>query len=168
MVRSIFTLATIVVIWSKKMVKIFLLPFILIFSLSTFASTQLENYCDQYKGEVVQSYKCPKSGLTIPFDFCVIKRESKVDLFFDGCTGPTGGHSALFYPYCIAHDFCYHQEPATSGKTQKMCDMELREGLLKACQKATNIKKCKNWAKTMYRAVRMFGALAYNCADIKE
>jgi len=127
----------------------------------------LSEYCSNLNGEVVNSYKCPKSKLKIPFQFCTYKNDLGEDQFFDGCTGPTGGHSSLFYPHCIKHDLCYHHEPSTNGKSQKTCDVELRDGLISSCSAAKNPKTCEMWAKTMYRAVRSFGALAYNCADYR-
>ncbi len=128
----------------------------------------IEEYCSEFGGEIVTKYKCPKSKLTIPFTFCVIDREDKLPLFFDGCTGPAGGFSSLFYPSCIKHDFCYHKEPSTNGKTQKDCDQEFKKNLLDDCKKTEDQKKCNRWAKTLFMAVRGFGKLAYNCADIKE
>ena len=152
----------------------YLATLLLLFSINVMASKPeasnselLVEYCDKLNGEVVGSYKCPKSKLKIPFNFCTYKNDQGEKQFFDGCTGPSGGHSALFYPHCIKHDLCYHHEPITNGKTQKKCDQEFRDGMISSCSKAENPKKCKNWAKTMYRAVRSFGALAYNCANYR-
>lgn len=142
---------------------------LLLFSSHSFSKDRyLKVHCDQFGGEVLNKFKCPKSKVTIPFKFCVIKRENNTPLFFDGCTGPTGGNTELFYPSCIEHDLCYHREPATNGKSQKKCDQELRENLLDSCQTLSDSKTCETWAHGMYRAVRMFGKLAYNCADVRE
>lgn len=146
------------------------LIFVLFFLSTSILSNDdlLSKYCKKYKGVIQKKYACPKSGLTIPFLFCVKKRDNLPDLFFDGCTGPTGGNAELFYSSCIEHDLCYHREPSTNGKTQKMCDDELLESLSSACNTLDNSKSCLGWAKTMYRAVRLFGKLAYNCANSAE
>ena len=139
---------------------------LLLFIPKSFSKDQLlPQYCDALGGEVVNKYKCPKSGLTIPFQFCTYKNNYGDEQFFDGCTGPTGGHSEIFYPHCIKHDLCYHHEPMSNGKTQKTCDRELKEGLIGSCNTTKDKEKCEFWAKTMYKAVRSFGTLAYNCAN---
>ncbi|EQC50992.1 prokaryotic phospholipase A2 [Bacteriovorax sp. DB6_IX] len=146
--------------------RIYLITLLTLFHINTLAKDELlVQYCDDLGGKVVNSYRCPKSKLKIPFQFCTYTNQFGEHQFFDGCTGPSGGHSELFYPHCIRHDLCYHHEPSTSGKTQKMCDSEFKRGLLNSCQNAENPKKCRSWAKTMYKAVRSFGRLAYNCAD---
>lgn len=111
------------------------------------------------------SYACPKSGLVIRWDFCVAQSPKGETLFTDGCTGPSGGHSELFYPACIKHDFCYHHEPVTSGKTRKDCDQEFLAETLKLCNQSENPQKCEVWAYSMYSALRGFGELAFNCAE---
>lgn len=143
-----------------------LITFILFFSINTFAGDELlKEYCNKLDGKVVSSYQCPKSKLTIPFEFCLFNNSHGVKQFFDGCTGPTGGNSSLFYPSCIKHDLCYHHEPISNGKSQKECDTELLADLITSCEKSLKKKKCIRWAKLMFRAVRSFGKLAYNCAD---
>lgn len=149
------------------MTKYIVLLFLFVFSAQARVKQDklLVEYCDALGGKVVNSYKCPKSKLRIPFQFCVYKNQQGEKQFFDGCTGPSGGNAELFYPHCIKHDLCYHHEPMTNGKTQKTCDRELRDGMLSSCSQSKNPGKCEFWAKTMFKAVRAFGALAYNCAN---
>ena len=151
------------------MKKILLLPLFLLISFTSFSAPQkkelLERYCEQLGGKVVNKFKCPKSKLTIPLYFCVYKTAEKKRMFFDGCTGPSGGHMSLFFPQCIKHDYCYHHEPISNGRTQKECDEEMRDGMLDLCEKAKDPKKCRRWALNMYVAVRSFGKIAYECAN---
>ncbi|MAE58639.1 MAG: hypothetical protein CME69_07140 [Halobacteriovorax sp.] len=139
--------------------------FFLVTMQNAFANDLLNTYCKELGGEVRKTYQCPKSRLKLSFGFCVFENDQGIEQFFDGCTGPDGGHTALFYPHCIKHDLCYHHEPISNGLKQKDCDQEFRDGLLRSCRQAKSEKKCRAWAKTMYRAVRMFGVLAFNCAN---
>jgi hypothetical protein len=129
------------------------------------ANERLKNYCAHIGGKVVKEYICPKSKLKLGWDFCVSKDQSGVTLFFDGCTGPSGGHADLFYPACVKHDYCYHHEPSSNGYKQIDCDKQFLNEALDLCTQADDQKKCRNWAKAMYRAVRGFGGIAFNCAD---
>jgi len=138
-------------------------------SFASFADDELlDKFCDLYGGQVQFGYKCPKSNIYLPVRFCVIKGDDGVEKFFDGCTGPTGKFASVFYPSCVKHDFCYHKEPVTSGMTQKECDAQLLEGLLESCNATDDYDDCVSWANVMYKAVRNFGKLAYNCANIRE
>lgn len=129
------------------------------------ANERLKRYCAQIGGKVVEGYTCPKSRLKLNWDFCVSEDESGATLFFDGCTGPSGGHTDLFYPVCIKHDYCYHHEPATHGYQQVDCDKQFLNEALDLCAQAHDQKKCRSWVKAMYRALRSFGKIAFNCAD---
>ncbi len=140
--------------------------FLLCFSLNTL-SGELEKYCNEFEGDVFKSYRCPKSGITLSFGFCVFKNHEGITQFFDGCTGPKSEFHSLFYPHCIQHDLCYHHEPITNGLSQKDCDLKFKEDLLNSCQAISKKKKCESLAKTMYTAVRAFGKLAFNCAEYK-
>ncbi len=153
-----------------KKISIFLL---LTLSQPLFANNLLLSlYCEEYNGKIKNSYKCPKSKLIIPLKFCIIQRENKPPLFFDGCSGPSGGHRKLFFPHCIEHDLCYHREPSTNGRPQVECDIEFYINLLHSCTSLNDTPKrptrCQKWAAAMYRAVRMLGTIAYNCADYNE
>ena len=145
--------------------KSLLFIFFFIIQQTLFASELLEAYCKELGGEVRRTYQCPKTKLKFNFGFCVFTNDHGIEQFFDGCTGPDGGHTELFYPHCIRHDLCYHHEPISNGLKQRDCDKEFRDGLLKSCEGAKSRRKCHAWARTMYRAVRMFGTLAYNCAN---
>lgn len=106
---------------------------------------------------------CDKRKIRWKTSFCSFKDLSNREMFFNGCSGPTGGHSELFYPACIKHDLCYHHEPATRGLSKSDCDKNFRSDLLQSCDLAKNRKYCEIWAKIMYEGVRFGGKMAYNC-----
>jgi hypothetical protein len=134
-------------------------------SLTVKANRRLKTHCAQVGGTVVQELTCPKSKLKLSWKFCLTEDQNGRPLFFDGCTGPSGGHTDLFYPACIQHDYCYHHEPATHGYQQVDCDQQFLKEALNLCAQANDQKKCRAWAKAMYRALRSFGKIAFNCAD---
>lgn len=138
---------------------------LLLIPVTAFGNDRLERFCSEAGGTIVESFTCPKSKLKLGWKFCLSKDSKDRVLFFDGCTGPSGGHTDLFYSSCIKHDYCYHHEPATNGLSQKDCDEQFLENALSACQDASDKKKCENWAKVMYRGLRGFGKLAFNCAN---
>lgn len=126
----------------------------------------LSEYCDRYQGQVVKGFQCPKSRLYLPIRVCLFNNSANSFEFFDGCTGPTGAYKEIFYPSCIAHDFCYHHEPATNGKGRKYCDYRFYQGMLDACDdRASNINSCKKWAKNLYRSLRIVGWPAFHCEN---
>lgn len=131
---------------------------------SLFAS-DFEKKCSELGGTLKKGHKCPDTSFPLLTNVCFFENSYGDKHFTDGCTGPSGGHRDLFLPACIKHDLCYHHEPATSGKTQKQCDGEFLENLLTACEDAKSFKRCERWAKTMYRALRVFGGLAYRCEN---
>lgn len=140
---------------------------ILLTSSSYSSDLLLQQYCLSYGGELQKKYTCPKSKLTFSFGFCVYRNKDNIEQFFDGCTGPSGGFEKSFYPHCIKHDLCYHHEPISNNKAKSQCDQEFLDGLLLACQREDNVRKCEKWAHTLYRAVNLFGRLAFNCANYK-
>lgn len=126
----------------------------------------LEDSCFDYEGEIVKKYTCPKSKLPLPIRTCVFINKNGNQQFYNGCSGPSGGHKEIFYSSCIQHDLCYHHEPITNRLTQKECDYQLYENLLENCDnRATNIPKCRKWAKYMYRALRLIGKPAFHCSN---
>lgn len=129
------------------------------------AKDLLSQYCEQLGGQVESGYQCPQSKLKLPWRFCVFTHESGQEQFFDGCTGPAGGHQALFYPACIQHDLCYHHEPATTGRKQRDCDQKFLDQALISCRLSDDISKCERWARVMFAALRGFGAIAFHCAN---
>lgn len=135
--------------------------------LSSFGEDLLQKHCNEMGGTVVNSFQCPKSKLTLKWNFCLLQNHKGEELFFDGCTGPSGGHTELFYTACIKHDFCYHHEPLTSGLGRKACDEEFLKNTLDACPAAPEPEKCRQWARAMYKALRGFGEVAFNCSKSK-
>jgi len=123
----------------------------------------LEAFCSERGGRVVNGLKCPQTFFKSPLKNCIFNEQGDYFQFVDGCTGPSGGFKEAFFSSCIAHDLCYHHEPATNGWSQKQCDKEFLTNLEVACEGVEKSKRCHRWAKTMYRALRGFGKLAYNC-----
>lgn len=130
------------------------------------SANELSLACNARNGEVKSSYTCPKSNIPLPVKTCVFQNSYGETQFFNGCSGPSGGHSKIFYNSCIKHDLCYHHEPATNGYTQKSCDKNLRDNMITACEtSADDISKCIWWAKALYRGLRIIGTAAYHCSD---
>lgn len=129
-----------------------------------YTQTILEKHCSFYGGEVKKGHTCPKSGIYLPINICFFEDNNKTK-FFDGCTGPKTKYTEHFYSACIKHDLCYHHEPISNGKTQKQCDQEFLENMKDSCMRVANKKQCFKYAKTMYSAVRMVGAIAFNCEN---
>lgn len=148
--------------------KLTLLTFALMLASQTaLANDILQKYCDDAGGKISQGFTCPKSKLRLGWKFCTLKDPDNKPLFFDGCTGPSGGHTELFYSSCIKHDYCYHHEPATNGYERIDCDKQFLANATSACVNAPDRKKCEDWAKIMYQGLRAFGELAFHCANYK-
>jgi hypothetical protein len=129
-------------------------------------SSELSRACSDRNGVVKSRYTCPKSNIPLPIKTCVYENSYGETQFFNGCSGPSGGHGKLFYNSCIKHDLCYHHEPATNGFSQKTCDKNLLSNMNSACDGgAKNIARCKKWARILYRGLRIVGAPAYHCAN---
>lgn len=143
------------------------LKFFLLICLSTSVNADLlVEACKNVGGTVYKGYKCPKSKIPLPIKTCEYKNEDGIKQFFNGCSGPSGGHTKLFYPACIKHDLCYHHEPISNGLGQSKCDYQLLDGMLKACEEdAVDLQRCKKWARIMYRGVRIIGKPAFHCAN---
>jgi hypothetical protein len=122
--------------------------------------------CESRGGLVKSYYTRHKSNIPLPVRTCVFENSYGETQFFNGCSGPSGGHNSLFYSSCIKHDLCYHHEPATNGYTQKVCDQNFLNNMLEACESGANNKsKCVRWAKTLYRGLRIIGTPAFHCAN---
>ncbi len=141
--------------------------FIIFLLFSSFAhADQLQDYCIEKKGKILKKYKCPKTKLTLRIRTCEFENDYGETQFVNGCSGPSGGHKEIFFKACIKHDLCYHHEPSTNGNTRKDCDQLFLNIATESCDaEAKDKKKCKNWAKRMYRALRVIGGPAYHCAD---
>lgn len=133
---------------------------------SAFAESTLKQYCDEYNGRVVKFYQCPRTKIPLPMATCVFENQRGEEQFFNGCSGPSGGHNNIFFKACIAHDLCYHHEPATSGRSQRSCDLEFLSSAKDSCElEARNPQRCKKWANRMYRALRIIGKPAFLCSN---
>lgn len=146
------------------MKKFFLLLIFLSFSIH---AETLEVACQEVGGKIYKKYKCPKSKLVLPVKTCEFKNDREETLFFNGCSGPSGGFKKLFLKACINHDHCYHHEPSTNGLKQKDCDLRFKNEMIESCYQNAGVKqkKCVNWAKLMYRTLRIVGSIAYHCGD---
>ncbi len=139
---------------------------LLTFFSSLVNASSIKQLCGQMNGTFYEKYTCPKSKLRLRVDTCEVKNDREEVLFFNGCSGPAGGFKDIFTQPCINHDHCYHHEPATTGYTQKDCDIKLRDEMLMACSQLPpdqNHKKCEKWANIMYRALRIVGGIAFQC-----
>ncbi|MCF8060165.1 MAG: hypothetical protein K9K67_12770 [Bacteriovoracaceae bacterium] len=143
------------------MFKKFSLIFILILSGRIYAD--FESLCHEFGGTLKKGHKCPNTSFPLLTPVCFFKNEYGEEHFTDGCTGPSGGHNDLFLKSCVKHDLCYHHEPLSSGKTQKQCDLEFKDNILRDCLDAPDRSKCERWANVMYKSLRAFGGLAYRC-----
>ncbi len=147
---------------------IFSFIFFYCFSISSSQANLLNQYCKKYNGSIRNSYQCPKSKIPLPIKTCTFKNKNGIEQFFNGCSGPSGGHSKLFSPACIKHDLCYHHEPISNGYGQSKCDYNFLQGMLDACSRtAKNLKACQKWARIMYRGVRIIGKPAFHCANYR-
>lgn len=140
---------------------------IALINISTFATEQLDEYCQEKKGIIVKSFTCPKTKLKLPIKTCIYKNKSYDQLFVNGCSGPSGDFGKTFFNACIAHDLCYHHEPSTSGLNQKSCDKVFLNIAVNDCSMYTGEKNkdCRGWARAMYLSLRVIGAPAFHCAD---
>lgn len=138
-----------------------------LFSYSYSSKATLEQFCEELNGRIENGGKCPNTSFPLMSKVCHFENQYQETHFTDGCTGPSGGHRDIFLSACIKHDLCYHHEPASSGKSQKQCDDEFLENLLKSCFLAEDLGHCQKWAKVMHRSLRTFGALAYRCDNTK-
>ena len=147
---------------SRARLKLLITLFFLTFQVQ---ANQLENYCQENKGEIFKSYQCPKSKLKLPVKTCEFNNDLGETLFVNGCSGPSGGHSELFFRACVKHDLCYHHEPSTNGYNRKDCDQLFLRTALESCSQASNQKKCQRWANLMYNSLRIIGGPAFHCSD---
>lgn len=145
-----------------------ILGLIILFSLSTHAKDVEESQdftvlCEKLGGHLDKGFKCPNTSFPLLSHVCFFKNTFGEEHFTDGCTGPSGGHNSLFLESCVKHDLCYHHEPASTGKSRKECDDEFFNNLMDKCRIANDSEKCERWARTMVKALRVFGGLAYKC-----
>ena len=142
---------------------------VIIFCLLTtnvMAKDLLLESCQKRNGHIKKAHFCPKSKIPIPARTCFYQNQDDEYEFFNGCSGPTGGFKEIFYPTCIKHDLCYHNEPRSNGRSQKSCDLEFLRNLQTACKTKTDkTASCLKWAKSLYRALRIIGKPAYHCAN---
>src|SRR4051812_6621247 len=89
---------------------------------------QLQEFCAKNNGELLQSWTCPNSGKIRTDSFCKLKT-ALGEQFTNGCTGTFGGVGKQFFGACVVHDFCYHNEPAVSGRSKAACDKRFLENM---------------------------------------
>jgi hypothetical protein len=147
----------------NQIMKFLLLAYLFNLSPLAYSNDDLQSFCQKQEGVIVKGHSCPVTSFPIVTPACLFKNKYSESHFTDGCTGPTGGHRSLFMKSCVKHDLCYHHEPASTGKTQKECDLDFMHNLLDACRSADNYSKCIRWATTMYQSVALVGKFAYRC-----
>lgn len=76
---------------------------------------------------------------------------------------------SLFWSSGVAHDYCYHHNPATRGLTQTQCDENLLDDLSAVCSVSEhgdydwfNKDTCDTYAAIMYVAVQLGGKASYD------
>ncbi|MBT4762172.1 MAG: hypothetical protein HOO06_10780 [Bdellovibrionaceae bacterium] len=145
-----------------KNLQFVLLTVILLFNTSLFArSALLEQACADDGGDIVNKIICPSTEATKNGKFCV-----SGNMFYDGCSASVPGYEDFFFNSCVLHDFCYHHEPSTNGKSKIDCDKEFLANLNFQCSKHKSPFKCRLTARTFYQAVARFGESSWQCSDV--
>jgi hypothetical protein len=127
-------------------------------------SEQLQAYCEANHGEMLDQWTCPSSGDVRKGDFCAVKTSTDKVLMTNGCTGTVGGIGSQFLRACVLHDFCYHDEPAVSGKEKADCDQKLLSDMEDICVERGGDYLCFFEARAFYDIVKMFGEKSWECS----
>ncbi len=128
----------------------------------------LQITCEQESGQLMNQWQCPHSGEIRKGQFCVVKNQNGQNLVFNGCTGSFSDMGDFFFPACVQHDFCYHNEPGHSGKSKKQCDEQFLKNMRTLCDtQGFNSKLCHGQAWSFYKAVSHFGDASWNCSKEK-
>ncbi|NVK25148.1 MAG: hypothetical protein HWE10_09490 [Gammaproteobacteria bacterium] len=129
---------------------------------------QLKNTCKNKGGDIVTELTCPTSQEVRDGEFCLLKNSANEMVFFNGCTAGIADYDAVFFNQCLAHDLCYHHEPATNGKSKNTCDQEFYQAMEKHCEKRSDTKRCLLMAKLFYEGVEHFGESSWQCSNLSN
>lgn len=144
-----------------------LLYLIITLASTAYSAESLKAYCALNGGRLLDQWTCPASGKVRTGSYCVLKNDQEQDLVFNGCTGIDGSYGDLFFKACTLHDFCYHHEPVTSGKSKEECDSKFLKDSLATCNtQGDGRKRCKAMAYSFYLAVKAGGSKSWNCSKI--
>ena len=143
----------------------YLCLFVILLSLLNAKAEVLEKECLKRNGKIVKNYICPKSKIILPIKMCLFKNINNTQQFFDGCSGFSGKYESLFINACIMHDLCYHHEPISNNKSRSDCDYEMLSQMKSICTHSREDFNCVKNAELIYKAVRIVGAIAYNCSN---
>ena len=144
------------------------LIFGLFFSQTVFAAdveTQLlMSLCNLQGGQIVQNWTCPNSGKVRSGAFCVVKNQQGQEQVYNGCSHSIGDGGTKFFPACVLHDLCYHNEPQVNHRSKDQCDQMFYENMKSICAKEKDSGSCRTLAWTFYQAVAGFGSSSWSCA----
>jgi hypothetical protein len=110
---------------------------------------------DNCAGTWQSGYSCDEEGKDLSGKFCVTKEADGPVFFNDGCTMMNDGWAMIFHPACLFHDNCYHNEPATNGRTRLDCDKGFRDRMKLICETLPTDDQsgCKSKADGYYRII---------------
>lgn len=135
---------------------------------TSFADKQLTDYCKLTGGQIISSWTCPVTGYQKTGDTCKQTNSAGQSLYFNGCSAPDSKYKNLFFKACIIHDFCYHHEPQTTGKSKKNCDDQFLENMKKICKTSKPLSlDCGFAAQAFYLAVDQGGDKSFMCSKEK-
>ncbi len=141
--------------------------FFILLSQSSFANdneTLLRALCARQGGEIVEGWICPQSGKQRSGLYCRVMNQSGATQTYNGCTGTMAGIGNQFFPACVLHDLCYHNEPRVHGRSKEDCDRIFYENMWTICQKTTNSYSCFSLAWTFFKTVANFGDSSWSCS----
>lgn len=142
---------------------------LLVFSAQAFAQSdsneeQVAELCQKFNGRLISQWQCPQSRDVRRGTFCELELPAGHAQVFNGCTGSIAGLSSIFFKACVLHDFCYHNEPAVSGKNRADCDLKFLNDMETLCAANGDTRGCLRQAETLYGIVRTGGRSSWACA----
>ncbi|MFN3453979.1 MAG: phospholipase A2 [Pseudobdellovibrio sp.] len=144
--------------------KYLIISFVVLLSFNLASANELlQNYCQQTGGQYINEWTCPNSKKVRDGGFCVQTNFQGKSLVFNGCTGAPSGYGERFFRACMIHDFCYHNEPAVSGKSKEECDSDLLNNMRKVCEQTGGSLGCRSAARAFYMAVSSGGNSSWQC-----
>lgn len=124
--------------------------------------------CEDLGGQMVDKIVCPENGRVRTGRKCQLAENPLV--FFNGCSVRFDIFRDTFFSACVAHDLCYHHEPASSGWSRKDCDQRFLDDMKNICKgmaSGKGRKLCYAAAGTYYGGVRIGGRRSFRCSNEK-